>query len=628
MGDRTRSFENRAKGTVRAAMLALALASVACDGGPAGIGNGDVQTVEVAPQDRSAVVGDTLRFQATARRADGSTVPSAQVLWTSGDDEVATLTGQGFTALARAVGTGTVRIYATVGGRTGSVWLAVAEAPPVPAAVSITPPSPTVRIGEQLHVTAVVLTADGQVIEGHEITWSSQRPWLASIQAGETNGHAVITGVAAGAATIVARGAGLEKGIELTVTAAEPVPATLEISPSAMTVQEGDQSAVRAVLRTADGSVIEGRPVTWESRVPATASVAAIDVPGHAVVSAHQAGSTTVIARAEGLEASIPVAVTTRLNVSHMEMRPETLVVETGSTVTLSVHAWGADGSWIPDVPATWFNSSPTVVSVSGSGSSVQVTGLREGTAEILAAAGSASAKATLTVRNAGQVGYVIVSPRQTGVWEQSAFRFTAAVLGPNGVELPGQPVAWAVEDLSVATIEADGLLMALRPGTTRVLARSGGKQGQATLRVYPMPGERMVFDLSPIEDPAGGGFRPQVALPSTTWTDPTGVTHTAHRYLVGGVMELVRSGGSRWTQTLDVESVVILPTGPKVVARTTLADHGTFGFGASYEWNFIYTSDETPGLRFESTMAEAGRMIVAQPIAGLPVNGYVWRLR
>jgi uncharacterized protein YjdB len=625
---RRRRFENGARRILRAGMLALVLAPVACDGGPAGIGDGDVKIVEVAPEARSVVVGDTIRFTATARRADGSAVPAAQMAWSSGDTEVATLTGQGSTALVRAVGIGTVRISAAVGGRAGSVWLTVAEAPPVPATVTITPASPTVRVGGQLTLTAVLLTADGEVVEGHEITWSSQRPWLATIQAGDTNGKAVITGLQAGVATIVARGAGLENGIELAVTAAEPVAAYLEISPAALTVQEGDQGAVRAVLRAEDGTVIEGRPVTWSSQAPTTASVTAIDVPGHAVVSGHLAGSTTVVAQAEGLEASIPVAVTPRLTVSAMEMRPESLVVETGSTVTLRVHAWGADGSWIPDVPATWVSFSPTVVSVSGSGSSVQVTGLREGTAEIQAAAGGKVAKATLTVRNAAQVGYLIVTPRQVGLWERSAFRFTAAVLGPTGVELPGQPVAWAVEDPSVATIEADGLLMALRPGTTRVFARSGGKQGEAALRVYPIPGERMVFDLSPIEDPAGGGFRPQVALPSTTWTDPTGVTHTAHRYLVGGVMELARDGGSRWTQTLEVESLVILPTGSKVVARTTLADHGTFGFGWDDPWSFIYTSDETPGLRFESRMPEAGRMIVAQPIAGLPVMGYVWRMR
>ncbi len=626
MGARKGSLENR--GSVRALLLALALSPVACDGGPAGIGDGDVRIVEVLPQNRSVVVGDTIRFTATARRVDGSAVPGTSVAWTSGDDAVAVLTGQGSTALVRATGVGSARITAAVAGRSGSVWLSVTEAPPVPATVVITPTSPTVRVGQQLTLYAAVLTADGEVVEGHEITWSSQRPWLASVQAGPANGTAVITGVQSGVATIVARGAGLEMGIELTVTATEPVPATLEVSPSSLALSEGDQAAVRAVLRAADGSVIEGPSVTWSSPAPQTATVTAIDVPGHAMVSGHLAGSTTIVARSGGLEASAPVTVTPRLVVIRMEMHPETLVVATGSTVTLTVHAWGADGSWIPDVPATWSNFSPTVVSVSGSGSSVQVTGLREGTAEILATAGSASAKATLTVRNAGQVGYVVVTPRQTGAWERSAFRFTAAVLGPNGAELPGQPVTWAVEDPSVATIEADGLLMTLRSGTTRVFARSGGKQGEATIRVYAVPGDRMVFDLSPIEDPAGGGFRPQVALPDTTWTDPTGVTHTAHRYLIGGVMELVRNGGSRWTQTLDVESMVILPTGPKIVGRTTLADHGTYGFGVPEPWNFIYTSDETPGLRFESRMAEAGRMIVAQPIAGLPINGYVWRLR
>ena len=78
MGARKGSLENR--GSVRALLLALALSPVACDGGPAGIGDGDVRIVEVLPQNRSVVVGDTIRFTATVRRVDGSAVPGTSVV--------------------------------------------------------------------------------------------------------------------------------------------------------------------------------------------------------------------------------------------------------------------------------------------------------------------------------------------------------------------------------------------------------------------------------------------------------------------------------------------------------------------------------------------------------------------
>lgn len=606
--------------------LALLPALTACDDDPAGLGEREVRTVEVGPAGQAVVVGDTVRFTATARAADGSTVDDVQVQWTTGDDEVATVTGQGGTALVRAVGVGNVLVKASAGGRWGMVYLSVAEAPPVPVTIEITPSAPTVEVGGEIILTAVLKTAEDEVVEGHEITWSSQRPWIAAVQEGDVPGQVVVTALQPGAATIVARGAGLENGMQVTVTSPEPVAATLEVTPAAATVPEGQEIALQAVLRAADGSALHGRPITWTSQAPATASVTPIEAPGHAVVAGHDAGTATIVARAEGLEASAVVTVTPALVLSGMEMRPDTLVLETNVTATLGVHAWGPDGAWFPDPPATWVNFDPTVVSVIGSGPTAQVTGLREGTARIVASAGGASATAIVIVRDAGPVGQVVVTPTSAGVWKGSLYRLTARVLDTNGVEMSGHPVAWSVEDASVATIEADGLMLTLEPGTTRVFARSGGKEGVSTIRVYATPTGRMVLDLSPQEAPTGE-WRPEVALPDTTWTDPTGATHTAHRFLVGGVLDIGETP-SRWTQTLEVETVVVLATGPKVVSRTTLADHGTFGYGWDDPWRFHYRSEETPTYTFESRMIEAGRMIVRQAVAGAPLTFFVWLLR
>ncbi len=83
-----------------------------------------VASLDVTPADSFTVVGDTVRFSATAFDAAGSSVANPSVTWSSTPNTVATIDATG---LVQAVGEGEATITATVGSVTGMASLTVAD---------------------------------------------------------------------------------------------------------------------------------------------------------------------------------------------------------------------------------------------------------------------------------------------------------------------------------------------------------------------------------------------------------------------------------------------------------------------------------------------------------------------
>lgn len=81
--------------------------------------------------------------------------------------------------------------------------------------------------------------------------------------------------------------------------------ATIEVSPSAVTLTEGDRTALSIVLKDVDGHELTGRSVTWSVEDP---QVATVDAAG--VVEARAPGTTRIYATSEAVQGSAEVSVT------------------------------------------------------------------------------------------------------------------------------------------------------------------------------------------------------------------------------------------------------------------------------------------------------------------------------
>lgn len=118
-----------------------------------------VRTVEVELSVPSIVVGQTSQGTVRLKDANGNLLTGRQIVWSSSDTTVATITSDG---LARGRATGTVTIIATSENVSGNATLAVSLAPPIIASVDTIRPGTQVRIhGAGLGSAATVLL-DGQ----------------------------------------------------------------------------------------------------------------------------------------------------------------------------------------------------------------------------------------------------------------------------------------------------------------------------------------------------------------------------------------------------------------------------------------------------------------------------------
>lgn len=222
------------------AVLAAGAAAVyaACGGGddaptPPDDGEPTVASVEVTPAQATLTVGQTRQFEAVARDAGGSAISGVDFAWSSDDEAVATVDGQG---LATAQASGQTRIVAEADGVTGSADLSVTE-PAAAASLEKVSGGGQNGITNQAYDQQLVVEArdeDGNPVEGVAIGWT------------------VTSGAASLSSASTATGSDGRASVE--VTAGETTgPITVEAS-----AEEGDASAVSYDLDTTVALVVVG----------------------------------------------------------------------------------------------------------------------------------------------------------------------------------------------------------------------------------------------------------------------------------------------------------------------------------------------------------------------------------
>ncbi len=236
--------------------------------------------MKVSPATDSVAVGNTVTLQATVIAPGGQVVSGQHVFWNTGNASVATVTDAG---AVTGVAPGTVQIAASAGGSSGIANITVL--PPPVASVSVSPPLDTIVLPGTAQLSATVFDAQHNPLTGRTITWSSNMPNVANVDA-----NGLVTGVAPGSATITATSEG--QAGTATVVVQPPVAASVVVSPGASTLTVGDSTTLTATVKDASGNVISGAPVTWSSD-----NTAAATVSPSGVVTAVGAGTATITAK-------------------------------------------------------------------------------------------------------------------------------------------------------------------------------------------------------------------------------------------------------------------------------------------------------------------------------------------
>ena len=166
-----------------------------------------------------------------------------------------------------------------------------------------------------------------------------------------------------------------------------------------------------------------------------------------------------------------------------------------GQTAQYTAYGTSQMGNAIPTTTnitgsVTWTSTNPGVATINSAG---LATAVGSGTAEITAISNGVVATSDITVTLPGGTGStpgtpsITVTPgtgTDTFVGETSQFEATGSLTGNSGSQNLTTQVQWISSNVQVATVNSSGLTTAVGPGTTTIIAQSGGINGSATLTV------------------------------------------------------------------------------------------------------------------------------------------------
>ena len=361
-----------------------------------------------------SALGSTIRLIAEVRDQYGQVMPPEVVNWSSDSPRVASVDASG---LVTAIANGTALVQASAGTVSRSAKVAVAQ---VTAKLVLEPHLDTLLVGDTLRLAAAAFDANGHVIPWAAITWTSQDPRIAVVDA-----SGLVTAVAEGTVGVEASTAsGVTGRVEMEVV--PPVPTVVTVIPDSVVFTAlGNSEQLSAEVCDQAGRLMEGVAVVWSS---GDTAVAGVDRVGR--LTAAGEGETVLTADAGGATATAVVRVD-QMAVA-VVVTPPVDTVAPGDTLRLVAEALDANGHRILRLANAfaWTSSDAAVVRVVEP--SGLVTGASEGTATIIATlAGGSGASAEIAVVNPDKAALVALYEATGGPeWDRRDNWLTNAPLG------------------------------------------------------------------------------------------------------------------------------------------------------------------------------------------------------
>ena len=256
-----------------------------------------VARVAIVPDSLVMEVGGTGDFNAVAYDAEGHVLTGRAVAWASSDSTVAAVSADGHVT---GVSPGSARVRATVEGVSEAAAVRVREpARAAVARVELTPDSLTLDIGGRGDFDAVAYDAEGHVLTGRTVAWSTADSTVARVGEG-----GAVTGVGTGRTRVSATVEGVTGSAPVIVHTSVPAIVRVEIVPDSQVVVIGHTADFSAFAYDATNHIVSGLQVTWSI---SDANVGRIGQYG--LVTALAAGRARVTATVEGVNGYATVVV-------------------------------------------------------------------------------------------------------------------------------------------------------------------------------------------------------------------------------------------------------------------------------------------------------------------------------
>lgn len=446
-------------------------------------------SITVSPNTaQTLVVGADRQVVATPLNAGTDLSGCAAVTWTTNNAAVATVNSSGY---VNAISAGAATITATSGGFSSAVTFNVTAVPVATVSLSLAPTA--IQVGTTSTSTATTRDASNNVLAGRVITYSSSNTAVATVNAST----GVVTGVAAGSATIFATSEGITGSATVTVTTGIPT-ATVTVALGSGTINAGATTTATATARDAGNNVLAGKVVTWSSSNTGIATVN----PATGVVTGVSGGSASIIATIDGIQGQAIVSVTAVPVASVTVTLAQPSIGVGTSTQATAVMRDAANN--ILNGRVVSFTSNNSSVATVGAFTGV-VSGVAAGTATIFATSEGITGQVTVTVTSAGAVSTVSVALGSSNIQSGSTTTSVATLRDASNNVISGT-VTWASSAPSIATVNSTtGVVTGLTAGNATITATTSGKQGQANITITTVPVASVAVTLAPASITVGG---------------------------------------------------------------------------------------------------------------------------
>ncbi|MDH3228121.1 MAG: Ig-like domain-containing protein, partial [Thermoleophilia bacterium] len=181
--------------------------------------------------------------------------------------------------------------------------------------------------------------------------------------------------------------------------------------------------------------------------------------------------------------------------VATVEISPATVTLAAGQTTALAGTPRDADGRALAERTLTWTSANSSFATVSAAGA---VTGVAEGTTTVSASAEGVSGSATVVILPPA-VATVDVQPAQVSLLPGETAQLTATARDAQNGALMGRTFTWLTNDASVATVDQNGFVTSVAPGSATIFATTGGRSGGSAVGVDD-PNAPRVLSVTPSE--------------------------------------------------------------------------------------------------------------------------------
>ena len=298
--------------------------------------------------------------------------------------------------------------------------------------------------------TLAVIGSPAAAMDGKTVIWSSSDDSIVSV---DQEGNITAEGI--GTATVTASVDDKIDSVTITVNA----PLTgITLNKTEITLKKGTSETLVAALRPEDTT--DDVTVTWTSADP---SVASVDNNGK--ITAHKDGETVVTAKAGNFEAICVVNVQ-EVKLTGISLNEDTLIVNKGENSGELLVKYEPENT-TDDKTVTWTSSNENVATVEGG----VVTGIGTGTATITAKVGEFAATCEVSV--IAKLQSITITPDKD-VNSLEIGDTVNMTVGYDPVDTTdSKEIVWKSMDESIATVDANGTVTAVKGGMTKIVATS-----------------------------------------------------------------------------------------------------------------------------------------------------------